>query len=143
MPKPKLQWYLTRYAHLNGGFELISYTLMPSLAVAQYKAQTRLPNNEFYEVECRVGSLLPPTPPPCWIAREVYSHKPHIAELQADAEVRAYQIFGLLETDFDLKEVLSEMQLLKPLLTKPQYKVLLDALMTKPCVIKILYEENN
>ena len=140
--KADLQWYLTRYARLaHNKFELISYAPMPSLEMAQHKAKTTLPNNEFYEVECRIGSLLPPTPPPCWVARDRYSHKPHIAQLQVDAEVRAYQILDIFNTDFDVKEVLTEMQLLKPLLTKPQYQVLLDALMSKPSVIKILFEE--
>lgn len=140
-----MQWYVTRYAQLaNGKFELISYAPMNSLAEAQYKANTSLPNNEFYEVECKVGSLLPPTPKPCWIARERYSHKPMTAQLQVEAELKAQHILSALEADtFDLKDILEEMQQLKPILTKPQYAILLEALMSKPCVIKILYERGN
>jgi hypothetical protein len=137
-----LQWYLTKYARLsNGEFELLTYEPMPNLAVAQYKAQTQLPNNEFYEVECRVGSLLPPTPKPCWVARDRYSHKPHVAQLQCEAEVKAQQLLDILDSNiFDIKSLLEEIRLLKPILTKPQYSILLNTLMSKPYVTKILYE---
>lgn len=138
----KLQWYLTTYARLsNGEFELITYTPMPSLEVAQHRSKVTLPNNEFYEVECRVGSLLPKTPKPCWVARDRYSHKSHVAQLQCEAEVKAQQLLDILDSNiFDVKSLLKEMQLLKPILTKPQYNILLNALMSKPCVIKILNE---
>ena len=140
-----MQWYLTRYARLlNGEVELLTYAPMSSLAEAQYKSKTQLPNNEFYEVECKVGSLLPPKPQPCWIARDCYSHKPAVAQLQAEAELKAQHILNTLNTDdFDIKDVLSEMQVVKKILTKPQYSILLDALMSKPSVIKILYERGN
>lgn len=137
-----LQWYLTRYARLsNGEFELLSYTPMSSFAEAQYRAKTNLPNNEFYEVEHKVGSLLTPKPQSCWVARDRYSHKPMTAELQAEAELKAQQILNMLDSnDFDIKAVLSDMQTIKPILTKPQYEILLNNLMSKPCTMKILYE---
>ena len=136
------QWSLTKYARLsNGEFELLSYAPMSSFAEAQFKAQTKLPNNEFYEVEHKIGSLLPPQPKSCWVARDRYSHKPVQAELQGKAELKAQQILDALDSnDFDIKEVLGDMQLLKPLLTKPQYEILLNNLMSKPCTMKILYE---
>lgn len=140
-----MQWYLTRYAELpNGGFELLTYDEMPSLEVAQLRAKTRLPNNEFYEVECRIGSLLPKLDKPCWVTRKEYSHKPYVEELQIQAEIEAQYILDSLSSDtFDVKEILSKMQLLKPLLIKAQYKILLDALMSNPCVTKILYERGD
>ena len=140
-----LQWYLTRYARLsNGEYELLTYTSMPSFEAAQYKARTPLPNNEFFEAECRIGSLLPKAQP-CLVARDVYSHKPHIAQLQHQAEVKAQQILSnILVTElYALKGILSDMQLLKPLLTKSQYDTLLDTLMSRPCVSKILYERGD
>lgn len=137
-----MQWYLTRYARLsNGELELITYDEMPSLEIAQHRAKTKLSNNEFYEIEFRVGSLLMPKPKPTWIARDSYSHKPHTAQLQHYAEVEAQRLLDMLENDtFDIKALLTKMQLLKPLLLKMQYDILLNALMAKPCVIKILYE---
>lgn len=137
-----MQWYLTRYAELpNGGFELLTYDEMPNLEVAQLRAKTNLPNNEFYEVECHIGSLLPKSDKPCWVARKEYSHKPYVKELQIQAEINAQHILDTLDSDiFDAKKILSEMSLLKPLLIKAQYQVLLDAFMSKPCIIKILYE---
>lgn len=136
-----LQWYLTRYARLsNGEFELLTYDPMPSLAVAQYKAQTQLTNNEFYEVEYKIGSLLPKHQGH-WVAREIYSHKPNVMALQINAEVKAQQVLKDLNNNtFDLKQTLVDMQVLKPILTKPQYQILHNALMSKPCVMKILYE---
>lgn len=136
------QWYLTRYARLsNGEFELLSYAPMISFAEARHRAKTNLPNNEFYEVEHQLGSLLPPQPKSCWVARDRYSHKPAKAEFQTKAEIKAQQILDALDSDvFDVKDVLSEMQIIKPMLTKPQYQILLDTLMSKPCVKKILYE---
>lgn len=140
----KLQWYLTRYAKIaDDKFELISYDPMPSFAEAQYKARVRLPNNEFYEVEHKVGSLLTPQHS-CWIARDRYSHKPTTAEFQVKAELKAQQILDALNSDsFNVKEILRDMQTIKSILTKPQYNVLLDILMSKPCVIKILYERGD
>lgn len=138
-------WYLTKYARLSdGGLELVCYAAMPNFAVAQHRAKTQLPNNEFYLAECKVGSLLAPTPKPSWVARDRYSHKPHIARLQVEAELKAQHILNILVADtFDVKNVLSEMQLLKPILTKPQYQILLDTLMSKPKIINILYERSN
>lgn len=138
-----MQWYLTRYARLsNGELELITYTEM-SLTEAQHKARTKLPNNEFYEVEHRVGSLLPALKF-CLETRDRYSHKQTAAKLQAEAEVKAQQLLAEINQDslsLDLPTILTEMQVLKPALTKPQYEVLLNSLMSKPCVIKILYEK--
>lgn len=136
-----LKWYLTRYARLSSGeFELITYDEMPSLEVAQCRAKTQLPNNEFYEVECRVGSLLPPTPQPCWVARERYSHKPHIAQCQVEAELKAQRILKRIYKAETLnpKRTLTNIVALKEWLTKPQYQILLETLMSKPCIIKIL-----
>lgn len=141
-----LQWFLTRYARLsNGEFELLTYDPMPSLAVAQHRAKTQLPNNEFYEVECRVGSLLPPTPKPCWVFRERYSHKIDIAQQQVEAELKAQRMLKRIHKADTLspKRTMSNIRDLKPWLTMPQYQVLLDALMSKPCVMKILYESEN
>ena len=143
MATTKLQWYLTTYARLsNGGFELLTYASMPSLEVAQYKAQTELPNNEFYEVECRLGSLLPKTPKPCWVTRERYSHKPNVAQSQVEAELKAQRMLKRIHKADTLnpKRTMSNILDLKQWLTKPQYQLLLDALMSKPCVMKILYE---
>lgn len=140
-----IQWYLSRYIKLsNGKFELISYAPMPSFEDAYRKAQTKLPYNEFYEVEYRVGSLLP-TLKFCWVTRDRYSHKPYVAKAQADAEVKAQKLLTEISQDtldLDLKSILSEMQLLKALLTKPQYDILLQALMSKPQVINILKEDD-
>ena len=139
-----LQWYLTRYARLpNGEFELVTYDTMPSLAVAQYKSTATLPNNEFYEVECRVGSLLPPTLKPTWIVRERYSHKPDIAQCQVEAELKAQRILKRIHKADTLspKRTLRNIVALKEWLTKPQYQLLLDTLMSKPCIIKTLYEK--
>ena len=141
-----MQWYLTRYTRLpNGEFELVTYDLMPSLAVAQHRAKTQLPNNEFYEVECRIGSLLPPPPKPYWVFRERYSHKPDIAQQQVEAELKARRMLDRIHKADTLspKRTMSNILDLKPWLTMPQYQVLLDALMSKPCVMKILYESEN
>lgn len=137
-----LQWYLTRYAKLgHGKFELLTYDKMPNLEVAQHRAKVKLPNNEFYEVECKVGSLIPPTPKPCWITRDEYSHKPYIEKLQVQAEIKAQQILDILNSDsFDVKDVVNELLLLKPLLIKAQYNILLDAIMQKPTVQKLIYD---
>lgn len=141
----KLTWYITRYARLsNGEFELLTYTPMRSLEDAQHRAKAKLPYNEFYEVECTVGSLLPKFQHTTIAVREKYSHKKHIAQLQVDAELKAQHLLDTLGTNtFDIKDVLTEMQLLKAILTKPQYQILLDAVMSKPCVKKILYERGN
>lgn len=137
-----MMWYLTKYVRLaNGKVELLTYTQM-DFSEAQYKSTRQLPDNEFYYVECKVGSLLA-QPKPVWIARERYSHKPYVAKAQADAEVKAQQLLDTLSTystDLDIKSILSTMQLLKPLLTQPQYNTLLTTLMVQPQVIKTLYE---
>lgn len=139
-----MQWYLTRYAKLsNGQYELISYTPMPTFEDAYHKAQTKLPNNEFYEAEHRVGSLLPALKF-CWIARTEYSHKPHIAEAQAQAEVKAQSLLNVIAQstlDLDVKSIMDDILLLKPLLTKPQYNILLTALMSTPQIIRRLNNE--
>lgn len=137
------QWYLTRYAELtNGGFELITYDKMPSLEVAQLRAKTKLPHNEFYEVECRVGSLLPKMPKPTWIDREMYSHKPDLAQQQVDAELKAKRILKNICTkdSFNIKIAMKNLLDLKPYLIQAQYQLLLDALMSKPITTKFLYE---
>lgn len=139
-----MQWFLTRYARLpNGGFELITYDPMPSLAVAQLRAKTTLPYNEFYSVECRVGSLLPKAPKPCWVARERYSHKPDIAQCQVEAELKAVRMLKrIYKADtINPKRTMTNVVALKQWLTKPQYQVLLDAIMSKPCMIKLVYEK--
>ena len=139
-----IQWYLTRYARLsNGGFELITYDPMPSLEVAQLRAKTQLPCNEFYEVECRVGSLLTPPPKPTWIARDRYSHKAEVAQCQVEAELKAQRMLKRIYKADTLspKRTLTNIVALKEWLTKPQYQLLLDTLMSKPCVIKIMYEK--
>lgn len=137
-----IQWYLTRYAELaDGKFELITYDKMPSLEVAQLRAKTKLSNNEFYEVEFRVGSLLAPTPKPCWVARDRYSHIPYIAQQQVEAELKAQQLLKKIYTQdtFNLKIMFKHMLDIKPFLIKAQYQILLDTLMSKPYVIKKLY----
>lgn len=136
-----LQWYLTKYARLaDGKVELLSYTPM-DFNSAQYKATKTLSDNKFYFVECKVGSLLTPQPKPYWIARERYSHKPYVAKAQAEAEIKAQKLLDVLSVysiDLDLESILSEMQLIKALLTKPQYDILLNCLMSKPQVMQIL-----
>lgn len=140
-----LQWYLTEYARLaDGKVELLSYTPM-DFDTAQYKATKTLSDDKFYFVECKVGSLLTPQPNPYWIARERYSHKPYVAKMQAEAEIKAQKILDALSVysiDLDLKSILSEMQLIKPLLIKPQYDILLNCLMSKPQVMQILNKED-
>jgi hypothetical protein len=141
-----IQWYLTRYAELtNGQFELLTYDKMPSLEVAQLRAKTKLPNNEFYEVECRVGSLLPKVAKPTWVAREMYSHKPDLAQQQVEAELKAQRLLKKICTkdSFNLKIMMTNIINLKPLLIQAQYQLLLDALMTKPCIMKTLYVKEN
>lgn len=138
-----IQWYLTRYARLpNGKFELITYDKMPSLEVAQLRAKTKLPNNMFYEVEFHIGSLLTPTPKPCWVARDRYSHKPQVVQLQVEAELKAQQLLKKIYTQdtFNLKIMFKHMLDIKPFLTKTQYQLMLDTLMSKPYVIKKLYD---
>lgn len=135
-----MQWYLTKYAELtNGGFQLLSYTPM-TFEQAQYHSKVKLPNHEFYKVEHKVGSLLPPKAQPLWVARTKYSHKPMTATFQAEAEIKAQEILQTLDTDFDIEAVLTDMQKLKPILTKPQYSILLDKLLSTPQATKILYE---
>jgi len=138
-----MQWYLTRYARLtNGQFELLTYAAMP-LAEAKSKARTKLPNNEFYEVEYCVGSLLTPATQPCFVPRERYSHKPDVAQQQVEAELKAQRMLKRIctATTLDPKRTLTNVVKLKQWLTKPQYQMLIDALMTKPCIIKLLYDK--
>ena len=137
----QLQWYLTRYARLsNGEFELISYAPMPNLAVAQHRAQTTLPDNEFYKAECTVGSLIRPSHTTSIPARQKYSHKPHVAVMQTEAEVKAQHILDTIShKDFDVQLVFADMRMLKPLLTKPQYDTLMDALLHNRCILKAIY----
>lgn len=138
-----MQWYLTRYARLpNGKFELITYDKMPSLEVARLRAKTQLSDNMFYEVEFRVGSLLAPTPQPCWVARNRYSHIPYIAEQQVEAELKAQQLLKKIHTKdtFNLKIMFKHILDIKPFLIQAQYQILLDTLMSKPYVIKKLYD---
>lgn len=138
-----MQWYLTKYAELTDGqFQLLSYTPM-TFDQAQYHSKVKLPNNEFYKVECKVGSLLPPKAQPLWVARDKYSHKPMTAIFQAEAEIKAQEILHLLDTDFDIKTVLTDMQKIKPILTKAQYSILLDKLLSTSQAIKILYERSS
>ena len=138
-----IQWYLTRYAELpNGSFELITYDKMPSLEVAQLRAKTKLPYNEFYEVEFKVGSLLAPTPKPTWIAREMYSHKPAVAQQQVEAELKAQKLLKRIcaKDNFNLKIALKHICDLKPFLIQAQYKLLMDTLMSKSLTKKFMYE---
>ena len=136
-----MQWYLTKYARLaNGKFELISYSPMPSLEVAQCYAKTKLLNNEFYEVEFKVGSLLPP-PPKVWVTRDRYSHKPATAQLQIEAELTAQRILKRIESNrIDLKNTFAQIKEIRPFLTAPQFEVLFTALKSNSKVIKMLYE---
>ena len=139
-----IQWYLTRYAGLtNGQFELISYNKMPNLETAQLRAKTKLPNNEFYEVECRVGSLLQHTQS-CWVARERYSHKPNVAQQQVEAELCAIRILNRIESNrIDLKNTFKQIKDIRPFLTAPQFEVLFNALKSNQKVIQMLYERGN
>lgn len=136
-----VQWYLTRYARLtNGQFELISYVSMKSLEQAQCRAKVTLPDNEFYKVEHKVGSLIKP-PIKCWVARDKYSHNQVTAQMQVSAEIKAHKILSMLESaDFDIKSIFTDMQLIKPLLTQAQYQLLLNTLIATPNAMKILYE---
>ena len=138
-----LQWYLSHYAQLpNGKFELISYAPMDSYAEAQHKAQAKLPNNEFYEVEHKVGSLLQPAES-CWVARDRYSHKPQIALQQVEAELMAQRILRRIATNrIDLKNTFAQIKEIRPFLTAPQFEVLFTALKTNPKVIKKFYERS-
>ena len=139
-----MQWYLTRYARLtNGQFELISYVATPNLETAQCKARTKLPNNEFYEVECKVGSLLK-MPQTCWVVRERYSHKPMVAQQQVEAELCAIRILNRIENNrIDLQNTFKQIKDIRPLLTKPQFEVLFNALKSNPKVMQMLYERGN
>ena len=137
-----MQWYLTVYARLSDDeFELITYDKMPSLEVAQLRAKTQLSDNMFYEVEFRVGSLLPPTPKPTWIARDRYSHKPDLAQQQVEAELKAQRLLKKIyrQDTFNLKIMLKNILELKSFLIQAQYQLLLDTLMSKPYTIKTLY----
>ena len=141
-----MQWFLTRYAELtNGQFQLITYDLMPSLEVAQLRAKTKLPNNEFYEVEFRVGSLLHKPTKPTWIDRERYSHKPDLAQCQVEAELKAKRLLNKIykQDSFNLKLTMKHMLDLKPFLIQAQYQLLLDTLMSKPMTKKFLYERGD
>lgn len=139
-----MQWFLTRYARLaNGKFELLTYAPMPSLEVAQYKSKTKLPNDEFYEVEFRVGSLLP-NHQFTWVARDRYSHKPAVAQQQVEAELCAIRILNRIQTNrIDIKNTFAQIKDIRPFLTTPQFEVLFTALKSNPKVMKILYERGN
>ena len=138
-----MQWYLTRYARLTDGqFELLAYTPMPSLEVAQVRAKTALPNNELYEVEFSVGSLLALTPNTVWVARERYSHKPQVAQQQVEAELCAIRILNRIKTNrIDLKNTFAQIKDIRPFLTTPQFEVLFSALKSNPKVIQMLYKK--
>ena len=135
------QWYITKYARLsNGEVELISYSKAPNFNVACGAEHINLPNDQFYHAENCVGSMLPKLELE-WIAREKYSHKAHIAQMQSDAEYKAQHI--LRAEDVDFASTMRVMQVLKPLLIKAQYDLVLKALMRKPSVMKYLYERSN
>lgn len=135
------QWYITKYARLSdGGVELISYSKATNFEVACSKERINLPNNQFYRAENRIGSMLPRLKLD-WVAREQYSHKPHMAQMQVDAEYKAQHIFRADDVDFT--KTMQMMQVLKPLLIKAQYDLVFQALMRKPSVMKYLYEKEN
>lgn len=135
-----MDWYITKYARLhNGEVELISYTKAPNLAYACGAECINLPNDQFYQAECIIGSLLPKFKP-YWVARERYSHKPHIAQMQVEAELKAQYLIDAKDVDFAL--MTREMQILKPLLTQAQFDVTFNALKRKPSVMKYLYERS-
>ena len=138
-----MQWYLTRYARLsNGEFELISYAQMPNLEIAQHRAKVKLSNNEFYEVECRVGSLLR-LPKTCWVVRDRYSHKPMVAQQQVEAELCAIRILNRIENNrIDIKNTFKIIKDIRPFLTTPQFEVLFTALKSNPKVVQMLYERS-
>jgi hypothetical protein len=137
-----MQWFLTRYARLTRGqYELLSYQTMPSLEVAQVRAKTQLPNNEFYHIECCVGSLLE-LPDTTWVARERYSHKPQVALQQVEAELCAIRILNRIKTNrIDLKNTFAQIKDIRPFLTTPQFEVLFSALKSNPKVIQMLYKQ--
>ena len=139
-----MQWYLTRYARLtNGQFEVISYSEMPNLEIAQHRAKTILHNNEFYEVEFRVGSLLPSNQP-CWFVRDRYSHKPAIAQQQVEAELCAIRILNRIKSNrIDITNTFAQIKKIRPFLIAPQFEVLFAALKSNPRVMKILYERGD
>ena len=135
------QWYIARYARLsNGEVELLSYVKALNFAIAQNYERVNLPNQEFYHAETTVGSLLPMLKL-VWQNREKYSHKPHTAQMQADAEYKAQHI--LRAEDVDFNQTVQTMQILKPLLTQAQYAMVFKAVMRKPSVMKYLYERSN
>jgi hypothetical protein len=132
------QWYISKYARLlNGEVELLSYTKAANFDVACGAERINLPNNQFYHAENRVGSMLPRLKLE-WIARERYSHKAHVAQMQVDAEYKAQHI--LRAEDVDFASTMRVMQVLKPLLIKAQYDLVLQSLMRKPSVMQYLYE---
>ena len=135
------QWYITKYARLaNGEVELISYSKAPNFQVACGAERINLPNPQFYRAENRVGSMLPKIKA-CWVARDTYSHKPHVAQLQVEAEIKAQHILDADDVDF--AETKKTMKNLKPLLTKAQYDLVFVAIMRKPSVMQYLYERSN
>lgn len=137
-----MQWYLTRYVRLsNGGFEIVSYSKMPNLETAQSRAKTKLSGNEFYEVEFRVGSLIPQTKS-AWVYRERYSHKPLVAQQQVEAELCALRILNRIESNrIDLKHTFAQLRDIKPYLIKEQFEIIFKALQTNPKVMMMLYKE--
>lgn len=135
------QWYITRYARLsNGEVELISYAKASNFAIAQSRERVTLPNGEFYHAETSVGSLLPMLKL-AWHNRDKYSHKPHTAQMQVDAEYKAQHI--LRAEDVNFNKTMQAMKILKPLLTQVQYAMVFEAVMRKPSVMKYLYERSN
>lgn len=135
------QWYITRYARLlNGEVELISYTKAANFEVACSAEHINLPNNQFYHAESRIGNLLPELKL-YWVARDKYSHKPKVAELQAEAEIKAQ--FILNAEDLEFAPTMQFLKDIKGLLTKAQYDTVFKATMRKPSVMKYLYERNN
>jgi hypothetical protein len=134
------QWYITKYARLvDGTVEIISYTKAANFAVACGAERTNLPKPQFYHAENCIGSLLPMLKP-YWVARERYSHKPKMAEMQLKAENVAKRIITAKDVDFN--KATKAMKDLRPLLTKAQYDLVFQSLMRKPSVMKYLYERS-
>ena len=94
-----MTWYISKYARLSNGVELISYSIAPNFDIACAYERIHLPDGQFYRAEDRVGSLLP-KPKLHWTNREIYSHKPYVAKMQADAESKAQQLIQAPDVDF-------------------------------------------
>ena len=135
------QWYISIYARLHdGGVELISYSKAPNFNVACGAERINLPKPQFYHAENCVGSLLPKLKP-LWVAREVYSHKPKVAQMQVEAELQAQHLISAVDVDF--AETMRILKDIKSLLTFAQYDMVLQYVMRKPSVMKYLYERSN